>query len=105
MEEFNYEVVGKSSIINVEGDALSRLPLEVNALTNDSGTAHSPDENNSDLIPCTEAPLDVFKRQLIFFEGKVVTGHEQPYSNFGGYYIRLNRIDKESPKRDRQGEP
>lgn len=95
LEEYNYEIVYKPGITNKVADALSRLKLEVNALSSSSDeTIHSADEDATQLIPHCEAPINVFKNQLIITEGNGVYAYEEPHQNYHMHYISLSEVRK-----------
>lgn len=61
LEEHDYEMFYKPGKSNVVADALSRI--QINSLT---PTQHSAEDDDSSYIPSTEAPINVFRNQLIF---------------------------------------
>ena len=61
LEEHDYEMFYKPGKSNVVADALSRI--QINSLT---PTQHSAEDDDSSFIPSTEAPINVFRNQLIF---------------------------------------
>ena len=61
LEEHDYEMFYKAGKSNVVADALSRI--QINSLT---VTQHSAEDDDSSYIPSTEAPINVFRNQLIF---------------------------------------
>lgn len=61
LEEHDYEMHYKPGKSNVVADALSRI--QINSLT---PTQHSGQDDDSSFIPSTEAPINVFRNQLIF---------------------------------------
>lgn len=61
IEEHDHEIHYKPGKSNTVADALSRV--QINSLT---ATQHSAEEDDSSFIPSTEAPVNVFKNQLIF---------------------------------------
>lgn len=96
IEEYNYELVYKPGKSNKVADALSRLKLEVNNLNSPSSqTMHSAEEDSSDLIPHCEAPLNVFRNQLVFREGSDICAYEEPHPNYHRHYIGLQEITGE----------
>ena len=60
LEEHDYEIIYKPGKSNVVADALSRI--EIHAA---SSTQHSAEADDRNFIPSTEAPLNVFKNQVI----------------------------------------
>lgn len=65
LEEHDYQMFYKPGKSNVVADALSRI--QINSLT---PTQHSAEDDDSSYIPSTEAPINVFRNQLIFQIGK-----------------------------------
>ena len=61
LEEHDYEMFYKPGKSNVVADALSRI--QINSLT---PTQHSAEDDDSSFMPSTEAPINVFRNQLIF---------------------------------------
>lgn len=61
LEEHDYEMQYKPGKSNVVADALSRI--QINSLT---PTQHSANDDDTSFIPSTEAPINVFRNQLIF---------------------------------------
>lgn len=61
LEEHDHEIHYKPGKANVVADALSRV--QINSLT---ATQNSADDDDNSFIPSTEAPLNVFKNQIIF---------------------------------------
>lgn len=144
IEEYNYELIYTPGKSNSVADALSRLPTEVNHLTDsssfssqtdtanekqtdtstdtaderqsvstneaetgtadeglcersfdeDTGTMHSAEQDSSDLIPHVEAPINVFKCQLIFKTGIDLYSHEEPHAGYHRHYISMKKLDK-----------
>lgn len=68
LEEYNYEMKYKSGSSNVVADALSRpaQDIQVNSMT---VTQHSDKSSSQNLIPFTDAPINVFKNQIILEKG------------------------------------
>lgn len=69
LEEHNYEIKYKPGSTNIVADALSRPTLtrtEVNSMTQ---TQHSDESSHQNLIPFTDAPINVFKNQIIISAG------------------------------------
>ncbi|XP_049316307.1 retrovirus-related Pol polyprotein from transposon opus isoform X1 [Bactrocera dorsalis] len=97
IEEYNYKLIYKPGKTNVVADALSRLPIEVNTLTStDENSQHSAEEDSSKLIPHCEAPINVFKNQVIFTEGKEEITHEEPHPSFHRHLIKCEVYNKEN---------
>lgn len=95
IEKYNYELIYKLGKTNVVANALSRLPLVANMLTSSSETVHSADQDSTDLMPHYEAPLNIFKNQIILSEGKEMRAHEEPHPTYHRHYIRLEQISKD----------
>lgn len=70
LEEYNYELIYKPGKTNHVADALSRMNISECNPASTLMTQHSAEEDNTDLIICTEAPLNVFKNQVIIIEGE-----------------------------------
>lgn len=64
IDEHDHQMLYKPGKANIVADALSRI--QINSLT---PTQHSADDDDSSFIPSTEAPINVFKNQLIFQTG------------------------------------
>lgn len=95
IEEYNYKLIYKPGKTNIVADALSRLPVEVNMMTSSDGASqHSAEEDNTDLIPHCEAPLNVFKNQIIFSEGKAANVYDQPHPNYTRHYIKRKKFNE-----------
>lgn len=78
IEEHDHEICYKPGKANVVADALSRI--QINSLT---ATQHSAEDDDNSFIPSTEAPLNVFKNQLIFRIGKRSSyGVVIPFENY-----------------------
>jgi len=80
-------------------DALSRIISNVNYLnadtaststTNSVATVHSALQDASDLIPHVEAPINVFRNQLVFDPDRLEYSCETPHT---GYVRHLIPID------------
>ncbi|KAI8114685.1 Retrovirus-related Pol polyprotein from transposon opus [Lucilia cuprina] len=56
-------------------------------------TMHSAEQDATDLIPHVEAPLNVFKNQLVIREGKELYCYENPQPGCNCHYITLKEID------------
>lgn len=96
IEEYNYKLFYKPGKTNVVADALSRLPIEINSLTSSTpNSQHSAAEDSSQLIPHCEAPLNVFKNQIIFEEGKDEIINEEPHPRYHRHRIKREIYDKE----------
>lgn len=65
LDEHNRKIIYKPGRSNVVADALSRVQINImmNSLT---PTLHSADNDDRHYIPSTEAPVNVFRNQLIF---------------------------------------
>lgn len=77
---------------NVVADALSRI--QINSLT---PTQHSADDDDSNYIPSTEAPLNVFRNQVIIELDNVQpdTTITHPFPGFRRVHIKRTRLTDE----------
>lgn len=60
----------------------------------DSCTMHSAEQDSSDLIPHVEAPINVFKNQIIFRIGIDLDSHEEPHPGYHRHYVSARILDK-----------
>ena len=58
LEEYNCELQYRPGKTNVLTDSLSRIPNQVNTL---SDATHSDESTGEDLISCVEVPINVFR--------------------------------------------
>lgn len=66
LQEFDFDILYKEGKLNTNADALSRAIIDPNV--NDSiMTQHSANEDNNDLIPISENPINDFSNQLFFY--------------------------------------
>lgn len=77
---------------NVVADALSRI--QINSLT---PTQHSADDDDSNYIPSTEAPLNVFRNQVIIEldDTQPDTTITHPFPGFRRVHIKRNRFSED----------
>lgn len=64
--------------------------------SSDDETIHSADQDGSDLIPHVEAPLNVFRNQIIFSQSdnfSEMSAHEQPHPKFYRHFISAKNLD------------
>jgi len=97
LELYNYELIYTLGSTNKVADALSRLPKsEINTIesTSTTATAHSADEDSTNLIPHVEVPINVFRNQLILSEGKYIIIHESPHAGYHRHYVSLPHFPK-----------
>lgn len=69
LEEFNYEIKYKPGSTNLVADALSRPAFENTQLNSMTVTRHSDDSSDHSMIPFTDAPINVFKNQILLSVG------------------------------------
>lgn len=71
LEDFNYELCYKPGSTNVVADALSRPPNEDSPINSMTATQHSDESSYHNIMQFTDAPINVFKNQIIITsEGK-----------------------------------
>lgn len=69
--DYSYDIRYRAGKQNVVADGLSRIVNEMNAneeqedQSSDADTQHSADTDDSEFIPCTEKPVNVFSNQII----------------------------------------
>lgn len=69
--DYSYDIRYRAGKQNVVADGLSRIPHEINAniqeddSSSDDVTQHSADTDDSEFIPCTEKPVNMFSNQII----------------------------------------
>lgn len=123
IEEYNHELFYKPGRINSVADALSRLQTSINHLSGSttetaseccseatrtasegklpddvastSDTMHSADQDSSDLIPHVEAPINVFKNQIVIRNSSYLESHETPHRGVTRHYVSLPNWDGE----------
>lgn len=88
LNEHKHQMFYKTGKSNIVADALSRI--QINSLT---PTQHSADDDDSFFIPATEAPINVFRNQLIFKIGsqsdhklKIIFGKFRRHTFIEPYY-------------------
>ena len=59
-------------------------------------TIHSAEQDNSDLIPHVEVPLNVFKNQIVIRIGKELHSSIQPHPGFNRHHATIEQITYES---------
>ena len=92
LEEHDYEMVYTPCKNNVVADALSRV--QIFSLTS---TEHSAEEDSSDMIECTEAPLNAFKLQIVLEkDANEDTLVSYPFPGFKKVIIRMNNFTEQS---------
>lgn len=57
---------------------------------------HSADQDNSELIPHVEAPINVFRNQIIFREGDRPRCLEEPHQGYRRFYVSLPEHDADA---------
>uniref|UniRef100_A0AB38Z2N7 RNA-directed DNA polymerase n=1 Tax=Chalana errantivirus TaxID=3078400 RepID=A0AB38Z2N7_9VIRU len=91
IEEHDHELIYKPGKANVVADALSRV--QINSMT---PTQHTGEDDDSSYIPSTEAPINVFRNQLIFKIGNC-TSYEfvVPFEKYSKHIFTAAEYDKE----------
>lgn len=90
LEEHDYSIEYKPGKSNVVADALSRIIYSM------TGTQHSAEDSDHFYIKSTEAPINVFRHQLILKQGpdKVIT--EKPFEKFTRIIVSIPEINEAS---------
>lgn len=60
-----------------------------------SETVHSAAQDSSDLIPHVEAPLNVFRNQIIIKVGKGLEIYEEPHPGYSRHYVAAENLDRD----------
>ena len=63
LKEYNYELYYRSGRTHTVADSLSRIPNQVNTL---SDATHGDESTREDLIPFVEVRINVFRNQIFF---------------------------------------
>ena len=90
LEEHDYEILYKPGKTNTVADALSRITCSLTA------TMHSADNSDDFYIISTEAPLNVFKHQVIIRQGNDSIVTENPFPNFKRIMLTMKNINDNS---------
>lgn len=90
LEEHDYEIVYKPGKSNVVADALSRIVCSM------TGTQHSADDSDDLFIMSTEAPINVFRHQIIIKKGPDKVEITNPFPTFTRITIYLHDINENS---------
>ena len=90
LEEHDYEIQYKPGKTNVVADALSRA---VCSMTN---SQHSAGTSDDFYIISTEAPLNVYRHQVIIKKGPDKVTIDQPFPGYTRKTISMNHIDNPS---------
>lgn len=90
LEEHDHEIVYKPGKTNVVADALSRIACSMTA------TQHSADNSDDFYIVSTEAPLNVYRHQVIIKKGPDKIETTTIFGTFTRINIWLNDINSDS---------
>lgn len=59
-------------------------------------TIHSADQDSTDLIPHVEAPINVFRNQIIIKIGIDMTVYEEPHRGYARHFIALRQWSEDT---------
>ena len=90
LEEHDYEIIYKPGRTNVVADALSRIVCSM------TGTQHSAETSDDFYIISTEAPINVFRHQVILKKGPDKVSVEHPFQSYTRITIHINNINENS---------
>lgn len=90
LEEHDHEILYKPGKTNVVADALSRIVLSM------TGTQHSAGDSDDFYIISTEAPLNVYRHQVIIKKGPDKIETISPFGTFTRITVWLNDINDDS---------
>lgn len=80
-----------------ESDSLTETASESDGSTNTADeTVHSAVQDASDLIPHVEAPLNVFRNQIIINVAKDFEAYEEPHPGYSRYHFSVEYLDKDA---------
>ena len=91
LEEHDYTIEYKPGKSNVVADALSRM-----VICSMTATQHSADDSDDFFIISTEAPLNVFKRQVIINQGPDKVDIKTIFGSYKRITISLHNINESS---------
>lgn len=90
LEEHDYQIVYTPGKSNVVADALSRVVLSM------TGTQHSAENTDDFYIIATEAPLNVYRHQVIIKKGPDKIETKKLFGNFTRVTISVSNITNQS---------
>lgn len=90
LEEHDYEIIYKPGKANVVADALSRIVCSM------TGTQHSADDSDNFYIISTEAPLNVFRHQVIIKKGPDKVETRRIFQSSTRITVSINDINEAS---------
>lgn len=96
LEEYDYQLVYKPGKENIVADALSRTPNQLNNQINSmTATIHSADSSSHHLIPSLEAPINVYKNQIIIAkENRETYEFSIPFPTIHRHYIAKEQFSE-----------
>lgn len=90
LEEHDYTIEYKPGKSNVVADALSRIVCSMTA------TQHSAENSEHFYIKSTEAPINVFRHQVIIRQGPNIITTEKPFEKYTRVIVYIPEINEMS---------